>query len=323
MILKRYIEELYNFFYKIFLEKKHKKKLQTALEQKESEDEVYYVISCEKIPLLGLFGYVGIVLAMIRYALDRNMIPIIDWKNYPNTYLETDEIGKVNAWELFFKQISKKNIDEVYAQCKYEVGNHMDIDWNNLPNLRGVKRRDIYVYWSVMFQNYIKFSEKAEEYCEREYNVLLKGREKQTLGILIRGTDIKTAKGHALQPTLEQVEKEIRKILKKDRQFKYIYLATEERKNEDFLREKFPEITIIVNKRIYYDNLNFQKGLSYVNTEGEKTKYERGIEYLSSINLLSKCGGLVAGQCGGSFAAFYMNGGKYRYTYFWDIGVVQ
>ena len=41
MILKRYIEELYNFFYKIFLEKKHKKKLQTALEQKESEDEVY------------------------------------------------------------------------------------------------------------------------------------------------------------------------------------------------------------------------------------------------------------------------------------------
>ena len=172
MILKRYIEELNNFFYKIFLEKKHKKKLQTALEQKESEDEVYYVISCEKIPLLGLFGYVGIVLAMIRYALDRNMIPIIDWKNYPNTYLETDEIGKVNAWELFFKQISKKNIDEVYAQCKYEVGNHMDIDWNNLPNLRGVKRRDIYVYWSVMFQNYIKFSEKAEEYCEKEYNKL-------------------------------------------------------------------------------------------------------------------------------------------------------
>lgn len=41
------------------------------------------------------------------------------------------------------------------------------------------------------------------------------------------------------------------------------------------------------------------------------------------MNILSKCGGLVAGQCGGSFAAFYMNGGKYRYAYFWDIGVVE
>lgn len=268
------------------------------------------------------YGYVGIILAMVKYALERDMVPVVDLKNYPNTYLEPNEVGKINSWELFFQQFTEKSIDEIYENCKYVVGNHMDIDWNNLPNMHGVKRRDIGAYWSVMYNNYIRFSEKAKKYCQDEYDFLLKGKERETLGVLVRGTDIKTCKGHALQPSLEQVEEEIRKVLKKDQRFKYLYVATEEKKSEDYVREKFPGM-VITNKRTYYDTLDYQKGLSYVDLDGVKTKYDRGIEYLSSMNLLSKCGGLMAGQCGGSFAAFYMNGGKYRYTYFWDIGVVE
>lgn len=324
MDIKKYIKNIYNGFYEIFIERNDKKHLQKFIDEKqwEKENTIYYVISCEKLPFLGLFGYVEIILAMAKYALERDMVPVVDFKNYPNSYLESNEIGKINAWELFFQQFTKKTLDEIYENCKYIVGNHMDIDWSNLPNIRGVKRRDIGTYWKVMYQNYIKFSKEAEKYCQKEYDALLKGKEAETLGVLVRGTDIKLFKGHALQPSLEQVEEKIRKILKKDHRFKYLYLATEEKKSEDYLKEKFPGM-VITNKRTYYDTLDYQKGLSYVDLDGIKTKYDRGMEYLSSMNLLSKCGGLTAGQCGGSFAAFYMNGGKYRYTYFWDIGVVE
>ena len=247
MDIKKYIKNIYNGFYEIFIEGNDKKHLQKFIDEKqwEKENTIYYVISCEKLPFLGLFGYVEIILAMAKYALERDMVPVVDFKNYPNSYLESNEIGKINAWELFFQQFTKKTLDEIYENCKYIVGNHMDIDWSNLPNIRGVKRRDIGTYWKVMYQNYIKFSKEAEKYCQKEYDALLKGKEAETLGVLVRGTDIKLFKGHALQPSLEQVEEKIRKILKKDHRFKYLYLATEEKKSEDYLKEKLKDAYLL------------------------------------------------------------------------------
>lgn len=197
---KKATKTMYNKVYKVFVEKKDERKLQKLIDEKRCENEktTYYVISCEKLPFQGLFGYVGIILAMVKYALERDMVPVVDLKNYPNTYLEENEIGKLNSWEFFFQQFTDKSIDEIYEKCKYVVGNHMDIDWNNLPNMRGVKRRDICAYWSVMYRNYVKFSPRAEEYCQKEYDTLLKGKAEETLGVLVRGTDIKTCKGHAL-----------------------------------------------------------------------------------------------------------------------------
>ena len=193
---KKYIKNIYNGFYEIFIEGNDKKHLQKFIDEKqwEKENTIYYVISCEKLPFLGLFGYVEIILAMAKYALERDMVLVVDFKNYPNSYLESNEIGKINAWELFFQQFTKKTLDEIYENCKYIVGNHMDIDWSNLPNIRGVKRRDIGTYWKVMYQNYIKFSKEAEKYCQKEYDALLKGKEAETLGVLVRGTDIKLLK---------------------------------------------------------------------------------------------------------------------------------
>lgn len=272
---------------------------------------------------MGLFGYVGLILAMIRYALERNMIPVIDMKNYPNTYLEENEVGQINAWELFFRQVSKVAIDDVYKSHSYVVGNHMDIDWDEMPNISGYHKKSSYFLWSNMYARFVKLSEQAEKYCQEEFLQIL-GEEKaeHTLGVLIRGTDIKTCKGHSLQPSLEQVTDKIRSVMKKDKQFQYIYLATEERTNEEYLREQFPG-KVLINKRTYYDNTDYAKGLSYVKMSGERDRYRRGMEYLSSMYMLSKCGGLISGQCGGGFAAFYMNGGKYRYDYFWELGVVE
>lgn len=327
-IFKDAVVRLYRLYrdnkWSIF-EKKHDQAYLRMLDQRmvETNESIYYVISCENMPMQGLFGYVGLILGMIRYALEHNMVPVIDMKNYPNTYLEDNEVGQINAWELFFRQVSKVTIDDLYKSHSYVVGNHMDIDWKEMPNISGYHKKSSYFLWSNMYARFVKLSEQAEKYCQEEFLQIL-GEEKaeHTLGVLIRGTDIKTCKGHSLQPSLEQVTDKIRSVMKKDKQFQYIYLATEERMNEEYLREQFPG-KVLINKRTYYDNADYVKGLSYVKMSGERDKYRRGMEYLSSMYILSKCGGLMSGQCGGGFAAFYMNGGKYRYDYFWELGVVE
>ena len=106
--------------------------------------------------------------------------------------------------------------------------------------------------------------------------------------------------------------------------FKYIYLATEELQVVERFEKEFPNC-ILTNKRMYFDQYDFSNGM-YLNDiiiDRERDKYWRGMEYLSSICLLSRCGGLVAGACGGSYGAFYMSNGGYRYTYFWNLGKVE
>ena len=51
---------------------------------------------------LGLFAYYVTMLAQIEYALRNGMIPVIDMKNYANTFHREGEVGKVNTWELFW-----------------------------------------------------------------------------------------------------------------------------------------------------------------------------------------------------------------------------
>lgn len=321
--LKKIARNIYNRVFDLIFENKYREILNMKLSKDitETDDSVFYVISCEKMPFQGMFGYVDLILAMILYAIKHNMIPVIDMKNFPNTYLEDNEVGKIDAWELFFKPIAKTSIDEVYASKKYVIGNHMDIDWNNRATLQGVHNRQKGAFWSTMYCYFVRLSDEANRYCDSEYRCLLQEKEMKTLGVLIRGTDIKNSKGHAIQPEVQQVVRKIHEILEKDSSFEYIYLATEEFKNERIFREEFPG-RIIVNDRTYYDNVDYSKGLSYVKTETEHDRYHRGMQYLSSVRLLSRCGGLVAGQCGGAFAAYYWNNGKYRYSYFWELGTV-
>ena len=323
--VKRICRQIYNWGWERFLQKRTVSRLDKIISNNREKEEcnpMYYVINCKELPPQGLFGYINLYIAMIWYAIENNMIPIIDMQNYINTYLEEDEVGKVNSWELFFEPVSRKSLEEVYSSGRYIVGNHMDIDWKYYPGINGYHSSKMFSLFSLLYSNFVVFSPKAEAYCIKEAREILKGKENETLGVLIRGTDIRKAKGHAIQPTLEEICLKIDKTLRKDRKFKYIYLATEEKTNEDYLRKRYGDM-ILVNKRTYYDNYDYSKGLSLVVTENKRDRFSRGLEYLSSIFILSQCGGLLSGQCGGGLGAFYLNGGKYRTVYFWEIGTVE
>lgn len=311
-----YIWEIISPLYTMALDKKI-----TRLSRK--KEKTYYIICCKdkSLEAFGLFGYIGIFLQMINYAINHGMIPVIDMKNYKNSLLEDEEVGCIDGWTRLFKPIQSISLEEIYTNEAYVIGNHMTTDWNNRPGISEYHRKDRYWHWAHLYRRYIKLSDETKEYCDAEYSRIFETiNPNDVLAVIARGTDLLAAKGHAIQPTIQSLIDEVRDVLLKEK-FKYIYLATESQEIEKRIKEEFGEI-VLTNKRTYYDNTDYSCGLATVSIQG-KSRYERNLEYISSIMIVSKCGGLVAGHCGGAIGAYNINYGKYRYVYFFELGTVQ
>ena len=97
--------------------------------------------------------------------------------------------------------------------------------------------------------------------------------------------------------------------------------ATEEKKIEERFKQEFSG-KILINKRSYYDNYYANKCtyIREVNFERENDSYYKGLEYFSSIVILSRCQALIGGNTGGSCAAMFMNNMKYEYAHLFDLG---
>ena len=322
LIIKPVYRKTRDILWQLCLAEKEKRRWENIIDQSEpTEQSIYYVIRRPGDP--GLFSYVETTLLQVVYALKNNMIPIVDMKNYASTYHEKDEVGVINAWELYFKQLYDVNLEDVLSNRRYILSEDKNIDWSNTPCLDGYYSKQAYWFWSMLYNRYIRLSDDAIRYFEAEYDEILKDKAAQTLGVLVRGTDYKYAKGHAIQPDVNEIIVKVRNVIRK-KGFRYIYLATEELAVVKRFQKEFPGC-ILTNKRMYFDQYDFSDGihLNDIIVDRDRDKYWRGMEYLSSVCLLSKCGGLVAGACGGSYGAFYMSNGGYRYTCFWNLGIVN
>lgn len=229
--------------------------------------------------------------------------------------------GGYNIWEMFFVQpfagkkgiVKDTDIDKTYNESVCYIS----------PFFFSYKNKAERKIWFELYKRYVVFNEKTQQYLDEEYQSLI--ADKRVLGVLCRGTDYTTTKpkNHPRQPELEDVIKDVKQLLI-DEHYEYIYLATEEKRIHEVFEREFPGL-IIINKRTYYDEIYYsQKAgalLNSVKFERKDDDYLKGLEYLSSLNLLSRCQGLIGGNCGGTLAAYYMNHGKYEYVKIYDLGV--
>lgn len=304
-------------FWSIFQKKKDVKKLSEKMEQLGGvkSGRVFYIIKREA--KVGLFSYVSTTLAQIEYALEQGYIPIVDMKNYANSYIKEDDIGRVNAWELYFEQICNFKLDDVYAHEKYVLSEDSNIF--RIPCSDGFYYKKALWYWGCLWQRYVKLNESTQKYVDAECEELFHRDFKGVLGVHVRGTDYNNAKGHPIQPKVDDIIHCVKQYMKTER-YKKIYLATEEQKVVQLFKDFFPGI-VFVNKSMYYDEFDFShQWISNASFDREDDRYLQGLEYLSSVVLLSKCAGLVCGLCGGSYAALYFNNGKYKDVSFFDLG---
>lgn len=256
------------------------------------------------------FCFLKNMISLIIYSLERGFIPLICIKNNEN--------GK-NIWEEFLEQPVYVDIDfeeNIKKKCckrKYFVV---------YPSFLDVYDRVMKEFWSKVFNRFIIVNPRTEFYFNDEIYKIIK--DKKVVACVVRGTDYLTLKpkGHPIQPELGELLDKVQEIMEKTNS-DYVYLATEEKRYADVFKLRFPG-KILENMRKYFDDsfykLSSNSSISEVSFDRENDEYLKSLEYFSSINIVSKCNSLVAGLCGGSQIAIYLNNNKYEVMYLFDKG---
>lgn len=252
---------------------------------------------------LGLFAYFITNVAWIEYALRKNYIPVIDMQNFKNVYHRDGEVGKVNTYEYFFKQPAGVSVEEAFAskEARYV--------WQNIPDFHPNESLDFFLnqeivdYYRAIVQKYVPFQDEVKEKLEQARKEIL-GEAGRVVGVLARGTDYTTLKPyyHPVQPDLpELIEKIDSYRTKYDCQ--KIFVATEDETILQGLQKEYGEDLLYYNqKRVQSTDtfLNYNK--EFVGDDPSKN----GLDYLTSIYLLSKCNGLLAGRTSGTVGAMLL-----------------
>lgn len=263
------------------------------------------------------FLFVNEMLSMVVWCLERGYKPIINV--YPTNGIYSEQ---TNLWEKMFLQPfdENSNVAMKSGKCiKCPI-----TSFPIFPDYKNLSTSENTMFWNRFYKEFYVFNDRCRKYIDDEYNTILKG--KLVLGCLGRGTDYTDTKpkGHPVQPTIEELLNKCRETIKRY-DYKYIYLATEEKKIADRFKLEFGESVILENKRFYfdvqYDADENMKRVSQVSFGRENDDFLKCLEYMSSINLLSKCNALVAGRCGGSRAAVFLNGLQYSEIYLFDKGL--
>lgn len=264
---------------------------------------------------IGEFGYTHFNVSYLK-----NMISLMVYSMYKG-YIPVINVNHDNQesiqWEWYFEQPSNIIAMGDISEYKREKSNICIGDYKpTFMDIFNLGNEDFLV-WSFLFQKLIIFNNKTNEYIQHEMNLIQKGK---TLGLLLRGTDYITLKpkGHPIQPKTEEVLRVAEEWMHK-KGYKYIYVATEEKRLLNMVIEYFGEQKVLTNNRSYYDE-KYYKGnpcvISSIKLYDENDNYKRGLEYLSSLVILGNCDGLISGNSGGvQFALYYSKTYKDIYVF--------
>lgn len=267
-------------------------------------DKTFYLLSKPIRVKNGLLSNVLCFLEQLSEIEDKGYIPVVDMMNYPNQYLEQDNLNRENSWEYYYEPLSQYSLQEVYQSKSVILGYDHNCYTENYT-----KRYDIEKL-AKLYKKYIKVKLEAMDIINAEYDKLLGGKQ-DVLGVLFRGTDMSSLKleHHSVQPTVDEMIELIYEHLHKW-QCKWVYLCTEDEAAMNRFKEEFGDKLISTGQQRFANTGD--QWLAQIENQRDNDKYLRGIEYLTAIELLSRCDYLLAGICSGSVCDLIMNGGEYK-----------
>lgn len=256
------------------------------------------------------FCYMHNVLSLMVYAVYHHA--------YPRVCINESR-QDIIQWEWYFHQPkagqdSETDLREVNCPIKFA---------SFQPHFTDIYQPEYIRLWGKVYKIFVHLNETTRAYVENEYETLFNGKQR-VLGVICRGTDYLRLRpaGHPVQPDVDDVITLCKEKIKTD-SYDAIYLATEEKQIRDRFCQEFPGM-VLENKRKYYDEIYYKENIQYikdVHFDRENNNYWIGLEYLSSIILLSRCDALIGGNCGGTMAALFFNDCKYQFTHIFDLGL--
>lgn len=256
-----------------------------------------------EIRLMGYAGwglYFHVVSRNVLYAYKKGYIPVVNMMACHNTYLEEDEVGKVNAWEKFFEQPAGYTMSDVY-RAKNVILASLEQEVCDNPDF----------YRTLIMKP--RLQSMFDSYMETFYS------HERTLGVLYRGTDYVNLKpyNHPIQPTLSEM---LDKVEEKRQEWglENIYLCTEVEEAVQAFKERFGDKVFVYPQMRYSEKCSDYLGM--LKFKRKEDAFYRGADYWILLNALAKCDSLIAGQCGGTHMAIEINGGKYNHVFQFDLG---
>lgn len=256
-----------------------------------NKDKKFFIIAPSD-PMQGWGNILVRVWGGLAYAYNHQMIPVIDMKNLKNQYLPESLLGRHNVWEDFFEPLNEYSLDEVY-DSQYVILSGID------THIEGpMEIKDIVYKPNIACQ------------LKQEYDKLFPINSK-VLGVVYRGTDYNRAYGHTasgdLGEYIEYVKAYIARI-----GYNYIFLATEvEEATIKFKKEFGNQVFWVEQKR--YKEIE-RRWLFSIHFERENDEFKKGMEYITVLDLLSKCDAIVGTNTGTVRAAVILNQKKYEYV---------
>lgn len=319
-LLKKKIErvpQLYNFFRYMYYRLSGKDMIEKHISYgNQNRDQTIYVIRPNSEDgIQGLMSLLIQTLRKLEYADKKGLIPFIDFYNFKTQYYD----GKTNAWENFFKPVSKLSLQEVYKSKNVILSGATPFFKEDLSLYKETifNNHDLAIKCNSIIKKYIELSEDAENVLNNELNSI---DIKNCLGIYLRGTDYVKLKpaGEYRQPDIRDVIKKIDEFINKY-EIDKIFLVTEDFTYYDILKKRYKEHLIVVSYDTFIKNYDGKDYLSKSNVLSVDKK-ERGIDYLVKIILLSKCKYLISSITCGSIAAYAFNGDRYTDKYIFSLG---
>lgn len=253
--------------------------------------------------------FIRTILSQTLSILLKGYTPYIDLKNRKD--------GETN-WDTFFVQ--PFGVDLRNSTFFYREGYSLkELSYGYYFHTPYIKHH--YNRWCKVFNKLVVLNADTEQYINDEYNKIIDSRSR-ILGVLCRGTDYIGHKGLPIQPKIEEVINDC-KVWMNKYNYEKIYLATE---SEDIYNQFISALPdkVIVNKRDYYDKKMQEASLKLigeVHFERDNDYYIRGLQYLSSLVILSRCNALIAGNCGGTLFSLFYNNRKYERFKIYDLGL--
>ena len=267
---------------------------------------------------LGLFAIFPKVETCARYAKSKGFIPVIQLTMGEENFYQ-NMVGE-DIWKKFYNQPENYTLDEVMRSKHvfFSPGFYNGSVQSNIMNQASGANTTL--TWPHGIYN-----DNVKSYIQEKQKQFLPCPEK-TLGVLARGTDYVNTHlhNHPIHASKEMICEKIDEVWETWGGFEYIYIATEDAEYCEYFKERYGERVYFTDQERYTTKPGETLSQMHSREKEKRDGYLLGVEYITSINLLSKCQSFIAsGGCGGVDEAIRENGGNYKNVYIFNLGINQ
>lgn len=252
----------------------------------------------------GLFSYFMTALAGIRYAREKGLVPVVDMQTIRNIYHEDGEVGRVNAWELYFRQPAGCSLPDI-ARAKNVIVTRR-LDFVTLPSQEAsfLSGQDGKIEsWRELVRQAIRLDPAVAAEVEMAVGRIFGNEGGKVFGAFVRGTDYSRLHptGHPVQPSVQEAVDAVREKMS-ERGCDRVFLVTEDLTVQAAFEAAFGS-RLLLHAQNAIDYRGGLIGSAVPFSRREKERYHRGLDYLVNVYLFARCKYAFASRTSGSTAA--------------------